>query len=78
MFSFLTVLAAGALLGGGFVHAFVMLLIMGLVFWVLWWALGALNPPEPFKKVLTVVLVVAACIVVINFLLGLAGSSTLF
>ncbi len=55
----------------------IQLVVGGLIFFVLWWALGAINPPEPFKKVITVILVLVACIWLINILLGLSGH-TLF
>jgi hypothetical protein len=46
------------------------LVIWGLVFWLLWWGLGAVGLPEPFHKVAVVVLVIAAIIVVIGLLTG--------
>ena len=67
-------LAGGALLTGGWLTALVNLAIVGVIFWILWWGLNKINPPEPFMKVGTVVLVIAACVVLINFLLGLTGS----
>ena len=54
-------------------HALIWLVIMGLVFWVCWWALNTINPPEPFKKVGTVLLVLIAALLIINLLLGLVG-----
>ena len=46
------------------------LIIWGLIFWILWWGLGAVGIPEPFHKVAVVVLVVAAIVVVIGLLTG--------
>ncbi len=46
------------------------LVIWGLIFWLLWWAIGAVGLPEPFNKVATVILVLAAVIVVIGILTG--------
>ena len=46
------------------------IVIWGVIFYILWWALGAINPPEPFRKVATVILVVAAVIVTIGLLTG--------
>jgi hypothetical protein len=46
------------------------LVIWGLIFWLLWWGLGAVGIPEPFHKVAVVVLVVAAIVVVIGLLTG--------
>jgi hypothetical protein len=46
------------------------LVLWALVFWVLWWAVGALALPEPFAKVISVVLIVAAVIVILGLLMG--------
>jgi uncharacterized membrane protein YwzB len=67
-------LAGSAILSGGWLSALVTLVVAGLIFWILWWGLGAINPPEPFKKVGTVILVIAVCIFLIHFLLGLTGT----
>lgn len=56
------------------INTFIWLIVIGLIFWVLWWALGAIGVPEPFNKVLRVILIVAAVIILINFLLGILGS----
>lgn len=46
------------------------IVIWGIIFWILWWALGAINPPEPWHKVATVILVLATVIVLIGLLTG--------
>lgn len=46
------------------------LIIVGLIFYVVWWALDAIGIPEPFNKVIRVVLVLAAMLIVVNLLLG--------
>ena len=46
------------------------LVIWGLIFWLLWWAVGAMALPEPFAKIITVVLVLAAVVVIIGLLMG--------
>lgn len=46
------------------------LIIYGLIFWILWWGLGQIALPEPFAKVATVVLVIAAIVVIIGLLTG--------
>lgn len=55
----------------------VYLIVAGLVFWLLWWLLNFINPPEPFKKVGTVVLAVLAVLVAISILLSLVGGRPL-
>jgi hypothetical protein len=46
---------------------------IGLVFWLLWWLLDYIKPPEPFYKVGRVLLAVAAVLFLINILMALAG-----
>lgn len=46
------------------------LVIWGLVFWLFWWLLGIIGLPEPFNKVATVLLALAAVIVIIGLLTG--------
>lgn len=53
--------------------AFVWIVIAGVIFWVLNWAVAYIGVPEPFNKVLRVVLVLIALIMLINGLLMLAG-----
>ena len=46
------------------------LVVWGLIFWLVWWALGQMGLPEPFHKAITVVLALAAVVVVIGLLVG--------
>ena len=62
----------------GAVTVIVYLLVAGLVFYLLWWLVNYINPPEPFKKVATVVLAVLAVLVAIGILLSLVGGQPLF
>lgn len=62
----------------GVIGTVVYLVVIGLVFWLLWWALGKINPPEPFRKVAEVVLVLLAVLVVIGLLLSLVGGGPVF
>lgn len=55
------------------VSLIVYLLVAGIVLWLLYWLVGVVNPPEPFKKVATVVLAIVAVLVVISILLGAIG-----
>lgn len=50
------------------------LVIIGLVFWCIWWFLGYVGVPEPFNKVIRVVIGLVALIIVVNLLLGLVGT----
>lgn len=49
------------------------LLVIGLIFWLIWWFLSYVALPEPFNKVLRVIVAVLALLVVVNFLLALVG-----
>ncbi len=44
--------------------------LWGIIFYVLWWGLSKIVLPEPFAKVATVILVLAAVIVAIGLLTG--------
>lgn len=56
----------------------VYLVVAGLVFWLLWWLVNYIAPPEPFRKVANVVLAILAVLVVIGILLSLVGGQQLF
>lgn len=62
----------------GAVTVIVYLLVGGLVFWLLHFLIEYINPPEPFKKVALVVLMVLAVLVVIGVLLSLVGGTPPF
>lgn len=63
-----------AISGSGLLSLLVQLIIVALIFWVIMWGLSQIGIPEPFNKVIRVILVVVACIIVINALLSLTGS----
>lgn len=66
--------AAAALSLDGLLSFVIYLVIVGLIFWCIWWFLGYVGVPEPFNKVIRVVIGLVALIIVINLLLGLIGS----
>jgi ABC-type multidrug transport system permease subunit len=51
----------------------VSLVIAGLVFWIIWWFLDYVAIPEPFNKVIRVVVGLAVVIFLIDLLMGLNG-----
>jgi len=57
----------------GLVWTVVMLIVVGLIFWLLSWLIDYTAPPEPFRKVARVVLAVGAVLVIICVLLSLLG-----
>lgn len=60
--------------GPAVIHTLIWLIVVGLIFWLLLWLISYAGLPEPFAKVARVILAVAAVILIINVLLGLAGS----
>ena len=56
-----------------FVSILVWVVVVGLVFYLLWWLVGYLGLPEPFNKVARVILAIAAVLFLINLLMGLTG-----
>lgn len=61
---------------GGVFHALILLIVVGVIFWLLWWLIGYVGLPEPFNKVARVIMAVAAVIICIAILLSLAGVVT--
>jgi hypothetical protein len=59
----------------GAVTIVVYLVVAGLVFWLLWWLVNYINPPDPFKKVANVILAILAVLVAIGILLSLTGGA---
>lgn len=55
------------------VQVVIYLLVVGAIFWLLYWLIGYCNPPEPFKKFAYIFLAVAGVLILIGMLLGLIG-----
>lgn len=49
---------------------FINIVIYGLIFYVLWWALATIAPAEPFYKIGKAILVIITVIVLIGLLTG--------
>jgi hypothetical protein len=60
--------------GQELVSVLIYLVIWGLILYVLWWGIGKIGLPEPFGKIAIVVLVVLTVLVLLNLLLGFAGT----
>jgi hypothetical protein len=72
--NFLATLAvATGINGSGLINAIIWLVVLGLIFWLIFWFIGWVGVPEPFNKVLRVVIGLIILILLINFLLGFAG-----
>ena len=59
--------------GSALLSLLVTLVIVGLIFWLVWWFIGYVGVPEPFNKVIRVLLGLFVLIFLINILMGLAG-----
>lgn len=57
--------------GQSLISLVVWLVVVGLVFYILWWLIGYIGLPEPFNKVVRVVIAVACALLLINVLLGM-------
>ena len=54
-------------------HFVVVIVILGLIFWLVWWFIGYVGLPEPFNKVARVIVGLVALIVAIDILLNVMG-----
>jgi len=59
--------------GDSVIHAMIYLIVLGVIFWLIWWLLSYIGLPAPFDKVARVILALAAVVVCINVLLSIAG-----
>jgi hypothetical protein len=59
----------------GLVNLIIYIIILGLLFWVLQYAISAIPLPEPFAKVAQVLLILVAVVIVIILLLQLVGGA---
>lgn len=55
------------------IHILILLLVYGLVFAVIYWAITQIPLPAPFAMVARVILALVAVILIINLILPLAG-----
>lgn len=62
-----------AISGSQLLNAFVILVIGALIFWLMLWFIRWVGVPEPFNKVIKVVVGLVALIFLINFLLSIIG-----
>ena len=52
------------------INLLVVVIVLGLVFYVLWWLLGRIGLPEPFGKVAEVLLALVAVVLLLGVLFG--------
>lgn len=59
--------------GSAMLSLLVTIVIVGLIFWLVWWFLGYVGLPEPFNKVARVLIGLCALVFLINILLSMTG-----
>ena len=59
--------------GEAVIQSLLYVIIVGVCFGLLWWLVSYIALPAPFDKVARVILAVAAVIILIGVLLGMAG-----
>ena len=69
------VLATTTVSANSLVSLVIWLVVLGLIFWLVLWFVGWVGVPEPFAKIIKVVVGLVAFLILINFLLGLLGGS---
>ncbi len=57
----------------GLLGLLVTLVIVGLIFYLIWWFLGVVGLPEPFNKVAQVILGLCAILFLIDLLMRVGG-----
>ncbi len=58
---------------GAVLHIIIQLVLAGVIFWLIWWFIGYVGIPEPFNKVIRVLIGLFVLIFLINLLLSLGG-----
>lgn len=59
--------------GDSVINAIIWMIVAGLIYWVLSWALAKISLPEPFQKIATALLVLVIVVILVNALLGISG-----
>jgi len=54
-------------------HFVVVIVVLGLIFWLIWWFIAKIGLPEPFNKVAQAIVALIALIVLVTILLNVIG-----
>lgn len=57
------------------IHLLFVLLILGLIFYVVWWGISQIPLPAPFAVAVKVILALIVVLVLLEYLLPLAGDT---
>lgn len=66
-------LMLGAISGEHVVEAIIWIVVGGLIYWILDWAIKKIGLPEPFSKIAQVLLVLVVVVILVNALFLIAG-----
>jgi hypothetical protein len=64
--------ATGQFTMDSLLQSLIYVVIVGAIFWLVWWFIGYVGVPEPFNKVLRIVVGLIALVIMIQFLLRFA------
>ena len=70
----LAALSSNGLTGSPLIDALIWVILIGFVFWLLYWLLGKAGLPEPWNKVALFALAIVAVIILIRIILRVAGN----
>ncbi len=62
-----------AISGDQLISAVIWIVVVGVIFWLVTWLIAYIGVPEPFNKVIKVIMAVAAVLILINVLLSFTG-----
>lgn len=62
-----------AISGEALIWVVVQIVIAAVIYWILTWGIAQIGVPEPFAKVIRVILVLLVCLFLINALLSIGG-----
>jgi len=58
---------------GTLIHLIIYIIVLGIIWWLLDYLIGALQIPDPFAKIARILLVVVAVLIIVMLLLNLVG-----
>jgi len=67
------IILLAAISGASLIQALIWIVIAAVIWWLINWAISYIGIPEPFNKVLRVILALVAVVFLINALLAIAG-----
>lgn len=57
----------------GLLPLLIEVIIVAVVCWLIWWLIGYIGLPQPFDRVLRIIVAIVAVVYLVNLLLGLGG-----